>query len=438
MASIKQIIKNILPASLINRIRDYKSCRIQRQEQKLIDDASKKHEIAIQKIRQKSGPIKVVFFALMDSVWKYDVLYQLMDRDSRFNPVILVCPVVNYGIDNMLYNMNNAYNRFKASGYNVVKSYDIETDRYVDVREQLNPDVIFYTNPYKGLIDDRYFITEYPDILTCYVHYTIATSNKYEYDHNQLLQNLVWRFYVETDFSKRMSEFYSRNKGENVLLTGYTGTDSYITDRIKERCCPWRYSDRRLKRIIWAPHHTITDYTFVNYSTFLSYYDFMFEMAEKYKYKIQIAFKPHPLLKNRLEIMWGKEVTANYYNRWNEIENGICADGAYEDLFITSDAIMHDCGSFISEYLFTGNPALHLDNGVPYSTSFNDLTQECLKYYYKAKTKEDIENFILNVIDGNDPLKDQRVKFVSDNLMPPHGKLASENIIDDLVKQLIV
>ena len=46
---------------------------------------------------------------------------------------------------------------------------------------------------------------------------------------------------------------------------------------------PWKLRDMNLKRIIWAPHHTIEGNTDdIAFSTFLEYYDLMLEIAEKY------------------------------------------------------------------------------------------------------------------------------------------------------------
>ena len=97
----------------------------------------------------------VAFFAIHASVWKYDYLYRLMEKHPKFNPIIVICPVVNFGFDNMLQVMEKCYERF-SSDYNCIKAYDKESHSYIDVRESINPDIIFYTNPYKGLIDDRY------------------------------------------------------------------------------------------------------------------------------------------------------------------------------------------------------------------------------------------------------------------------------------------
>lgn len=271
--------------------------------------------------------------------------------------------------------------------------------------------------------------------MTVYVSYNFPNAKSQVFNYGQLLHNLVWRRYVETSGELEIANSYPNNTNHNARYTGYSGADVFLKEKNTVNQ-DWKIKDKKLKRLIWSPHHTISDYTVVSYSTFLDYYDFMFKMAHKYQEQIQIAFKPHPLLKNRLEILWGEETTMQYYKKWNNLPNGILNDGAYEDLFMTSDAIIHDCGSFIGEYLYTRKPAMFLSNGRPFDHQYNELAQKCLENYYIGKNKKDVEKFIINLINGEDPLKEKREKFFKEELLPPNGKLASQNIIDDLLKEL--
>ena len=95
--------------------------------------------------------------------------------------------------------------------------------------------------------------------------------------------------------------------------------------------------------------------------------------------------------------------------------------------------MIHDCGSFTIEYMYMNNPVMylvrddsHIDNMIPYAREAFDL-------HYKGKTREDIESFILDVIDEKDPLKEKRARFKEQNLIPPNGKTACENIIDSIL-----
>lgn len=47
--------------------------------------------------------------------------------------------------------------------------------------------------------------------------------------------------------------------------------------------------------------------------------------------------------------------------------------------------------------------------------------------------QNEIEAFIINLINGKDELFEARNKFITTNLMPPNHKLASENIFNDIL-----
>lgn len=88
----------------------------------------------------------------------------------------------------------------------------------------------------------------------------------------------------------------------------------------------------------------------------------MVTFAQKYKDKVQIVFKPHPMLYRTLceHSEWGKERTDAYYSMWNNMSNTQLEEGDYTELFMQSDAMIHDCGSFILEYLAVDKPCMFL------------------------------------------------------------------------------
>ena len=393
---------------------------------------SKCQNRALCKLYNKES-LKCVFFCLFEEVWKFDDVYQLMERHPRFDPVIFVCPIINYDRENMLIRLNKCYKFFKERNYRVIMSYDERNNKYVDVVEKIKPDIIFYTNPYRGLIDDRYYITNYPNILTCYTNYCFFENKDMSF-YNMLFNNLLWRFYCETPAHKRYCAKYSSNKGRNAVMTGYPGIEKLIVK--KESLCykDWKCGNDYRHKIIWAPHHTMEAVGNVHYSCFLQYSDFMIELAQKYKDKIQIVFKPHPLLKVKLYSLWGKNKTDDYYKQWAIMPNTSLNESLYYDLFLTSDAIIHDSASFIAEYLFVNKPALRTMNGIPVESLYNDFTIDCLKCYYKAYSCNDIENFVQNVINDVDSLMEYRTKFVNEVLKPKCSP--SQAILDDILDSI--
>lgn len=391
------------------------------------------HRRALRKLKGKEI-IRCVFFATFEETWKYDDVYRLMQRNERFDPVILVCPIVNYGYDNMIQRMNQCYSFFKQKRYSVQMAYDVEQGSYLNVRKIINPDIIFYTNPYMGLIDNRYFVTKFRDVLTIYVPYFFNDTADYELAYDEFLMNVVWRRYLETNMHLNMARKYSRNCGRNAVVTGYPGIEPFLKNKFENENAGWKIKDRSFKRIIWAPHHSIYATDQYKYASFLMFSDVMIELAKKYKDQVQFAFKPHPLLRNKLENVWGKEKTEKYYSKWAEMPNTTIVEGDYVGLFWSSDAMIHDSGSFIAEYLYLNKPVVRTLNGIDLSTLHNQFGLRCLDCHYKAHTAEEIEAFIQNVINDIDSLKAQRTSFVNEVLMPKGSP--SQNILDDILDSI--
>ncbi|MDR0866640.1 MAG: CDP-glycerol glycerophosphotransferase family protein [Candidatus Symbiothrix sp.] len=401
----------------------------------VINNVQENHEKALSKIREKDR-IKIAFFVLYFSVWKLDKVFQLMLMDSQFEPVIVVCPYMEYGKEHMLSDMNRTVDYFESKGYKTIRTYNEQTGEWFDVKKNLQPDIVFFTNPH-DITKNEYYIANYKEIPTCYVPYNFGNSHLFEMFHNQYFHNLLWKLFAETEMHKQFSIDYAYNKGVNVCVTGYPGTDIFFDTEYVPKDT-WKVHPG-LKKIIWAPHHTIDDdKSFLSFSSFLVYADYMLRLVEKYKNSIQLTFKPHPILKSKLykHPDWGKEKTDKYYNLWNELETGQLEEGSYEDLFLTSDAMIHDSGSFLIEYLYLNKPVLRTDRDDSITKRLNPFGVMAYNEHYHARTEEDIENFIKNVIAGKDEMKEEREKFRQEYLLPPNNQSASRNIFDEIKKNV--
>lgn len=436
MRELKSKIKEYVPEKIwISLIKIYNYVGLRKlYTLYLIKRAPKRYQKALE-IARKKEILKVAFFLNHESVWKYEVLYDLMLQHPRFEPKIFVCPVVNFGMENMLFEMDKAFEAFKKKGYNIVKTYDKETGNYLDIKKTFAPDIIFYTSPYETLQDYRFYFKQFPTTLTCYVPYAIMTVD-YDFIYNLNFHNLVWKIFSETPIHKEIALQKQKNKGINNTVTGYPGFDSLLIDK-KPNTAVWKNKNPVLKKIIWAPHHSMSEFNRV--SNFLEYCDFFLEIAENYKHKLQITFKPHHLLRNKLEgnNYWGKERTDLYYSKWENLENGQFENGDYKDLFLTSNALIHDCGSFMAEYLVTGKPSLFMIRNESIMEHWNIFGEKCLQAHYQSRNQKQVIDFIENVIlNENDWMKEERIDFVKSTLIPKNNQTASENILEYLENQI--
>lgn len=438
MIGLKIIVKKYFPAKIWDILVQTKSflkhnfsCAY---DSYLIKKAPKRHQKALEIIRKKEN-IKVAFFLIHESVWKYDLLFNLMLKHPTFEPIIFVCPVVNYGMENMLFEMDKSFESFKNKGYNVIKTYDIGTGKYLDIKKTFSPDIIFYTNPYQGLQDFRFFIKQFPKTLTCYVPYAVMTTN-YESFYNLNFHNLVWKIFSETSIHKEIATQKQKNKGQNNIVTGYTGFDQLLINKTPNNGV-WKNKDSSLKKIIWAPHHSMNELNKV--SNFLEYHDIFLELATTYQDKLQIAFKPHPLLRVKLEkdLNWGKEKTDLYYGKWENLKNGQFENAEYGDLFLTSDAMIHDCGSFMSEYLITGNPSLFMVRNESVMEEWSAFGKRAVSVHYQSRNQKQLIDFIENVVlNEKDWMKEERIDFVNNTLIQKDNLTASEAILNYLESQI--
>jgi len=432
-------IKRIIPLSIKRPILVVKAATLDRVIKKiLVSRLSWKHRQMVLQVRKKNK-VKVVFLAIHKSIWKVDPIFRRMLSDSFFDPEILVCPYLNQGRERLTAEMNETYQYFADKGYPVRKSLN-EDNVWVCLGD-IGPDIVFFTNPH-DLTKQEYYANAFLSYLSCYVpYYYMATNHvadqSLELDSKFL--NSMWRIYFPHDFIYNQFIKYSTISGQNALSTGYPATEALIRNELNLDCresknC-WKGQEREKKKIIYAPHHTISERS-SSLSTFLKFGRDMQKIAIDYMDQVQWSFKPHPMLRAKLyqHPDWGKERTDNYYFFWETQLFTQLDEGEYDGLFNQSDAIIHDCSSFIVEYAFTKKPALYLFNTAIRDQSFlNEFGAGVMQSYSKASELDDIIKFIESVVDGSYNHEAASAENFDTYLSKFYGaKLPSTRIIEDI------
>ena len=403
----------------------------------MIRNAQEKAEKAAAKLKGKEV-IEVAFLLTIPGMWKWDYVFSRMQKSKKYHPYIVICPYSQFKnfSDHEIWETIYRTERFvKSRGFEYIIPCDKEKDKWEDIKKTLNPDIVFFTTPYRDILP-QYYVYNFADKLTCYVAYGFVSLSLYALNYQQIATNLYGMYFVETPMHLDFAKKYAASKGANFVVTGYPGTEVYLDKEYKSPDV-WETKNAQMKRVIWAPHHTIDGADDVQLSTFLDYYDKMLGIAERYKDKIHFAFKPHQLLKFKLIQLWGEDRTIAYYKQWETMENSQLEEADYKDLFIHSDAILHDCGGFTTEYLFTKKPAMYLMRHENYDDMFNDFGRLSFQQYYKAHNVDDIIWFLEEVVlKGDDPMKASREKFFAQYLAPYNGKMPSENIIEAIENKI--
>lgn len=389
----------------------------------------------------KGQTISVCIMEPRIACWQLDEVYHLLEKDTRFSPYIVVMPFGFQGESVMKRTMEESFRFFESKGYCVYKGYDEETEEYLDVKEKLDPDVVFYSMFWKPHFHENFYFDKFTDSYLFLFNYGFDIGHHPDHESmNFPMHNNVDRFYLPSFVHKRIAEENMDNKGVNVIITGSPKMDPlFNADFIPTNV--WK-GEKKRKRIIWAPHHMIYNVKTNPYvlSAFIDLAVPMLFLAEKYSEEIQFAFKPHPMLREKLYKVWGKVRTDEYYLRWDTMENGQLEEGEFIDLFKLSDALILDSLSFVGEYTCTGKP-LFFTYGTSSRIDFNRLGKAILDVQYFNSDKDrlliELEAFIINVVIGGEDIKRlDREEFVKNYLAPPFNRSAAKNIYVDMVNYL--
>lgn len=373
--------------------------------------------IKIHCIRKKRR-IRFLFILQEVTQWKTETLYQAMLKHSRFEPIIGITKCLGYpGAEEEMI----AYCEKKGYPF-------IWLDPERPISNQVHVDIVTHQKPYIREINPAHYVNTNKRIPLVAIPYYLSTITE-DWIVNCRVSLLAWRQFIDNESSRRAWAAASRLHGLNYVVTGLPVMDELLTPK-EELPDLWPSQDGR-KRIIYAPHHTISDLHWegIGYSTFLDYCEEMLSIRNRFKDQVYFVFKPHPSLKKRLYKYWGEKKTDEYYHRWDEPGISHVEQGKYLSLFKYSDAMIHDCGSFTVEYMYMDKPVMylirddnHMDNMIPYA-------KEAFNLHYKGRCVSDIESFVSDVINGYDPLKEQRSSFKKKYLIPPNGRSACDNII---------
>ena len=398
----------------------------------------RRHRRRVAMVKQR-GKARVVILAMSVAMWKYQHLYEALSGDSRFEVTIVISPSIDYDHEQRTRDVCALRQYFDARQMPYV-DFDLSEDSApLDISQQIDPDIIFYPQPYEHLLVDEHDCINHYDRLLCYYPYAFMTGRgKFSYDFH--FHNLAWRLYYANQEIKHEAEMTAANHGRNVRIVGHPNGDDFATWSGND---PWRVmSDgRRRKRIIWAPHFSFNDkFGQLPRANFLWMAHFMLDVAQRYKEFIQIAFKPHPRLLTELYAHheWGRTRTDDYYKMWSEMENTQLETGGYVDLMMSSDAMIHDSGSFVIEYFYTHKPVMFVSRDINhFLTGQSSFSREAFAQLYIGKDEREILDFIDQVVLGeDDPMLPKRMDFYRRHLLAPNGKTVSENTVDDLVKSL--
>jgi hypothetical protein len=219
-----------------------------------------------------------------------------------------------------------------------------------------------------------------------------------------------WRVFAECDATMAELRAHAAGGGANAEVVGYVKMDALASAE------PWPRNGGR-RRVLIAPHHSVEGGAndTLALSNFQRYADYFLALPERHP-ELDFVFRPHPFLFTVLSnpSKWGREKVDGWIARMKAHPNVRWSDeGVYFPAFVSCDACVQDCGSYLVEWLYTGKPCCYmLKAPSDIDAKFAPLGKDCLSHCYLAYDEAAIESFLCDVVEGGaDPKAAARDEF---------------------------
>lgn len=382
-------------------------------------------------------PIRVAYLQLFASSNQNFPVFERMRNDARFDPYFIVYPDYQRGKafsdENYEKTICAMQERFGKDRVLLARN---KAGQYHDYSDEF--DMFTTSNPYEGLAHPCCRVVHWtkcgvPSFYMSYFY--LGRCYVTNWNLKMLALSCFTRFYVENKAVLEAAHRYQIIKGKNCLLTGCAKMDGY--KKVSRR-------NYNRKRILIAPHHAIEN-TWNSSGAFLRFVDDLPRLVKEYP-DIDFVFRPHPLLFQKLSGItpceglepWGQERLDDYLEKLKAQPNVIFSEGGdYLQEFADSDALIHDCGSFAAEYLYTNKPCAFMWRpDLRLGDIYTALGQKSLNAHYIIRDEREIRKFLDNVVvAGNDTRRTFRRLLAKEEFMHnyPH---ASDCIFEDIKAML--
>ncbi len=369
--------------------------------------------------------INVVFVCHRPNVWgSLKTVFEACNNDEKFNVTIIAIPnkkeLPEKGLNHEIYETEGAEEFFKNYPCKVINGYNYETNEWFNL-QKIKPDYVFVQQPYNITRPKLYKskeISKYCKL--CYVHYGMLIFN-----------GEVQESVYPPDFFKNVSFVFSENQEQKDImehlakairsklickLTGYPRFDGL--EKLKDiDSNNWNLPKTNgVKRIIWTPRWCTNE----GNCHFFDYKDKLLEYVEQNS-DVDFIFRPHP----QAFLEWNAtgelpEKEADEYRKlYENCPNAkIDIQKEYLTTFYSSDFLITDISSIITEYFLTGKPIIYCHK----TNHFNQLGSKISQGFYWVHDWAELERTIDMLKRGEDPLYEKRQQIIKDNFyINPQG-----------------
>lgn len=396
--------------------------------------------------------LKVAFFPYKASMWtSLESVWKAAEADEECEAAVVVIPY--FELDRLRNKTKLIYEGNLFPKYVPIVNFN----EYNVAEEQ--PDIIFIHNPY----DDTNNVTRVPE-------------QYYSYNLKRYTEQLIYSPYGMMGYynpkkgafmcytngvivsdkvlvqSERVKQIYiDHNVNEKKLMAlGSPKVDAIITGLKKPCIYPegWEEKLRGRKVFLLNTHLSY----FVGAQIYVKEHPDERDYAKWHHEQIwklllnrdgcALIWRPHPLMKAMLASR-GLYETLEFINKLEqeikESENAVLdQNGDYALSFRISDALMTTYSSIISEYMISGKPIFIYESRLNAENMKNSPVDYTHNYFMEVRGEEPkLPQFIQMVLDGEDPLYEERMKDVNNSFSNLQATIG-ENIYETLKREISI
>lgn len=391
----------------------------------------------------RQEPIHVVFICHRAALWNsLKTVCDACIADDAFRVTIVTIPnkkqLPGAGLNHEEYVSEGAEEFFRDYPCRVLQGYDYDRHTWLDLQE-LEPDYVFFQTPYDICRPPQYKSAQVALFAKIgYVHYGMPFMGGMIAEESfpvSFLENVYLHFAEFGEMQRYYIERVPENalhKHENVRLTGYPKLDGVERLAGCESKSWVNPREKGLFRVMWTPRWSTGE----GNCTFFDYKDKLPEWIEQ-QGRMELLFRPHP--QAFAEFIEKKQMTAQQVENYKAVYEtsavmSIDSQQEYLPSFYSSDVLLTDESSIMPEYFLTGKPIIFTYK----ETHLNAFAQKLSEGFYWAKDWQEVQDYLLKLSVGDDPLKQKRQDLMKQEFCIPEkgaGFRIKEILKEDFYKE---
>ncbi|SHO60973.1 CDP-Glycerol:Poly(glycerophosphate) glycerophosphotransferase [Pseudoxanthobacter soli DSM 19599] len=397
--------------------------------------------LTLRKIPSTESKIRCVF--IVQSIPMWDALadvYMEMVKDERFHPMIV--------------SINHSHlGRAEFSGEDIVHNWlenqgiphirlDVQSLEALDILRNLMPDVVFRQQQWDIPVPPGLRTSEITFARICVVPYGMgvlanpdakdSSDEAYANNYDQIYHRSAWKVFCETKITQSYYRSFQHSDPDKFVLSGYSKFDKLRQYKGKG-VWPLGESGARSFRVIWAPHFSLAIQN-QGFGVFHKIYREMLDWARSDE-SIQFVFKPHPAFEYAVRTT--RPATGvdydDFISKWTSLPNcGLC-EGNYGELFASSDLMITDGVSFLTEYHIFEKPLIFIDSCC--HAPFNELGRISEKCADRVTTFDQLKSAALEYRSGK-PFMFENERAYLLSLIFPRDEPAAQVILNTIASDI--